>query len=51
MWEGGFTNKDSRFIGKHLVIIESPGPDFIGQIVQDPDDCITGTWESFKPLS
>ena len=46
MWEGTNTNKESNFTDKHLVIVNS-NDDTIGQMIQDPENCFRGVWESF----
>jgi len=47
MWEGTFGNKDSNFEEKRLVIIEG-NPEYIGLIVQSPENCSEEYWDDFR---
>lgn len=52
MGEGSFSNHESNFTHKNLIIID--GLDnlnlFLGQIVQDPVDCREGMWDGFEKI-
>lgn len=50
MWEGKYTNVESNFTNKHLVIIEDGEADFLGQTIKEPDECTSGWWDHFYSL-
>lgn len=45
MWEGKFSTFESNFTNKALVIIKSE--EFLGQIMQSPENCREGFWDDF----
>lgn len=51
MWEGNFTNSESNFTNKQLVIVGPLDNDMLGQVVQNPEDCFKGFWDNFYMVS
>lgn len=47
MWEGTAGNSESNFTNKGLVIVRSD-ENYIGQLVQNPEDCHSGVWDNFE---
>lgn len=50
MWEGTYTNRDSRFTNKRLVIVEDNDPGYVGQLVKLPEDAMPGWWNGFEAI-
>lgn len=50
MWKGTFNNDDSEFTDKNLIVICGTTTQ-LGQIVQNPEDCEDGFWDSFVRIS
>lgn len=47
MWEGTSENSESNFTNKGLVIIRGD-ENYIGQLVQNPEDCHSDVWDHFE---
>jgi hypothetical protein len=50
MWQNTFTTSNANFSDKKLVIVKSDG-DFLGQFMQEPENCMGGFWENVEEIN
>lgn len=46
MWQRKYKNSECNFTDKNLIRFDL-GSDYLGQVVQSPDDCYEGFWDNF----